>query len=96
MEMKRSEENATEIDDRRRTRRIAARGRVKLTVETHELEGRTDNISQTGILFFSEGELRVKVEFEDNGVLRTLGGRLVRAQRMRGDSFGWAVEFDPA
>jgi hypothetical protein len=94
--MKRIDENSTDTGERRRTRRLAARGHVKLTVETRELEGRADNISQTGVLFFSEGDLRVSVEIEDKGETRTLRGRLVRAQRMRGQSFGWAVEFDPA
>lgn len=94
--MKRSEESNIETGERRRARRLPARGTVKLTVMTREIEGRADNISQTGILFFGQGDLRVSVEFEDQGEQRALQGRLVRAQRMRGDNFGWAVEFDPS
>jgi hypothetical protein len=37
----------------------------------------------------------VRVEIEDGGTTQRRTGRLVRAQRMRGDSIGWAVEFDP-
>lgn len=89
-----SDEFATETGERRRARRLTNRGRVKLTIETKELEGRADNVSQSGVLFFSEGDLRVKIDVEENGTVQSRSGRLVRAQRMRGDRFGWAVEFD--
>ncbi len=88
------DEFATETGERRRARRLTNRGRVKLTIDTKELEGRADNVSQSGVLFFSEGDLRVTVEVEENGGVKRRPGRLVRAQRMRGDRFGWAVEFD--
>ena len=88
------DEFATETGERRRARRLTNRGRVKLTIDTKELEGRADNVSQSGVLFFSEGDLRVTVEVEENGTVKRRPGRLVRAQRMRGDRFGWAVEFD--
>lgn len=88
------DEFATETGERRRARRLTNRGRVQLTIETQQLEGRADNVSQSGVLFFSEGDLRVTVEVEENGAPRKRTGRLVRAQRMRGDRFGWAVEFD--
>ncbi len=88
------DEFATDTGERRRARRLTNRGRVKLTIETKELEGRADNVSQSGVLFFSEGDLRVKIEVEENGAVQSRTGRLVRAQRMRGDRFGWAVEFD--
>ncbi len=51
-------------------------------------------MSQSGVLFFSEGDLRVTIEVDENGTTKRRTGRLVRAQRMRGDRFGWAVEFD--
>lgn len=88
------DEFATETGERRRARRLTNRGRIKLSIDTKELEGRADNVSQSGVLFFSEGELRVTIEVEENGTTKRRSGRLVRAQRMRGDRFGWAVEFD--
>lgn len=88
------DEFATETGERRRARRVTTRGRIKLSIDTQELEGRAENVSQSGVLFFSEGDLRVTVEVEENGVVKQRSGRLVRAQRMRGDRFGWAVEFD--
>ena len=94
--MKPHEESATDTSDRRRNRRQAAHGHVRLFVETHELSGRAENVSQTGVLFFSQGELRVSVEIEENGGLKRVSGRLVRAQRMRDDNIAWAVEFDPS
>jgi hypothetical protein len=68
---------------------------VRLVVETRELDGEADNVSKTGVLFFSEGELRVTVEIEADGATRRIPGRVVRAQRMQGAHVGWAVEFDP-
>jgi hypothetical protein len=88
-------EFATETGERRRARRQTTRGRIVLNVETHRLEGRADNVSQSGILFFSDGDLRVTVEIEDAEGTRRRTGRVVRGQRMRGERFGWAVEFDP-
>ena len=88
------DEFATETGERRRARRLTNRGRVKLSIETKELEGRAENVSQSGVLFFSEGDLRVTIDVEENGTVQHRSGRLVRAQRMRGDRFGWAVEFD--
>lgn len=88
------DEFATETGERRRARRLTNRGRVKLSIETQDLEGRVENVSQSGVLFFSEGDLHVMIEVEENGVMKCRPGRLVRAQRMRGDRFGWAVEFD--
>ena len=82
--------------DRRRNRRQVTQGTVRLTVETPELVGRADNVSQTGVLFFSEGPMRVTVEIEEHGVKTRRAGRLVRAQRMSGENIGWAVEFDPS
>ena len=94
--MKRFEDMSTETGERRKNRRATNRGTVKLKIQNQELAGHADNVSPTGVLFFSEGDLRVSVELEDANGTRTVSGRLVRAQRMRGNSFGWAVEFDPS
>jgi len=80
--------------DRRLTDRKVAANDVRMTLATDALEGRVDNISKTGVLFFSEGQLRVTVEIEEDGRKVERHGRIVRAQRMHGDSVGWAVEFD--
>lgn len=84
-----------DVDERRRGNRTRASGTVKLTLASRELVGRAGNVSPSGILFYSDGELRVQVETDENGVARTRSGRLVRAQRMGDQSIGWAIEFDP-
>jgi hypothetical protein len=84
----------TKISDRRRHNRRTAQAKVRLSVDTNEVEGHVENISRSGLLFFSEGDLRVSVQIEEDGKTTMRSGRLVRAQRMRGDSLGWAVEFD--
>jgi pectin methylesterase-like acyl-CoA thioesterase len=85
----------TQVSDRRRHRRRASTATVRLFSEPCEIAGAVDNVSRSGLLFFSEGNLRVRVELLENGVVTKRTGRIVRAARMRGDSFGWAVEFDP-
>ncbi len=85
-----------QVDDRRRHLRVPTRGMVKVVIETRELSGRADNVSQNGVLFFSDSDLRVTVQVGEGTEERSIPGRLVRAQRMRGDHFGWAVEFDPS
>jgi hypothetical protein len=89
------EEPVTQTNDRRRHRRRSTNAKVRLTVEPGEILGEVENLSRSGLLFFSEGNLRVRVEIEENGTVTKRTGRVVRAQRMRGDSYGWAVEFDP-
>lgn len=92
--MQSSDDLDTGIGERRRARRRSTKANVHLTLESCEVHGEADNISQSGLLFFSEGELRVKIDLEEDGVVKRRTGRLVRAQRMRGASFGWAIEFD--
>jgi hypothetical protein len=85
----------TKVSDRRRHNRRSTQAQVRLSVDTNEVLGYVENISRSGLLFFSDGDLRVSVQLEEDGKTSVRSGRLVRAQRMRGDSFGWAVEFDP-
>jgi hypothetical protein len=89
------EDPVSQISDKRRHRRRTSGSQVRLTIELTQVVGEAENVSRSGILFFSEGNLRVRVEVEENGGITKKTGRLIRAQRMRGDSFGWAVEFDP-
>ncbi|MAE29726.1 MAG: PilZ domain-containing protein [Planctomycetota bacterium] len=81
-------------DDRRGGDRRSIDGVLRLRVDSPHLDGKAENISDSGILFFTDRPLRVTVELEEDGVLRSRSGRLVRAQRIKGDTTGWAVEFD--
>jgi len=80
--------------ERRGDKRRRTTGKIKLRIDAVTLEGELDNISPSGVLFFTGADLRVAVEIEENGqpVVRT--GRLVRAQRVRAQHVGWAIEFD--
>jgi DnaJ-class molecular chaperone len=89
------EESLTQASDRRRHRRLSTQAQVRLTVQSGEVLGEVENLSRSGLLFFSQGDLHVRVEIEENGKATSRTGRLVRAQRMRGSSYGWAIEFDP-
>jgi hypothetical protein len=84
----------TETSDRRRHRRRASSSQVRLTAEPTTIAGEVENISKSGLLFFAEGSFRVVVEIEENGQATKRTGRLVRGQRIRGNTFGWAIEFD--
>jgi len=81
--------------ERRSAERVASDAELRLTVEGVDLRGVTENVSGVGVLFFSEGNLRVSVEFEEGGERRVRKGRLVRVQRMSLQNTGFAVEFDP-
>jgi len=85
-----------ETEERRAAGRRTSRAEIRLVVDSRELTGRAENVSESGVLFFSPGELRVSVEIDEHGTKQVRSGRLVRAQRLRGDQIGWAVEFDPA
>jgi hypothetical protein len=83
-----------EASDRRRHRRRNPQGKVRLTVEPTAIAGDIDNLSRSGILLYADGDLQVTVEIEEDGQKTTRKGRIVRAQRIRGNTFGWAIEFD--
>ena len=80
--------------DRRTDKRRRSAGKVKLMIEAATLDGEMDNVSQSGVLFFTGADLRVSVEVEENGEQVVKTGRLVRAQRVRPEHVGWAIEFD--
>ena len=90
-----SREPQTSTQDRRSNDRQRMVAQVRMTVESTEVEGVTDNISQVGLLFFSQDTVRVRLEVETDGVVKHFNGKLVRAQRMKETSTGFAVEFDP-
>lgn len=92
--MKHPEERAQGIGERRRAERRETKGRVAVRIDTTRLEGTADNLSKTGILFFTDGELSVTVRIEDGGESREYRGQLVRCERIQGGRRGWAVEFD--
>ncbi len=87
--------SSTTAADRRKTSRRRVSAKISMTIETSEIEGVTDNISMVGVLFFSQEAVRVRMEIEEDGELRSMTGKLVRAQRMKESNTGFAVEFDP-
>jgi hypothetical protein len=80
--------------DRRTDKRRNSAGKVKLIIDAATLEGEMDNVSQSGVLFFTGADLHVAVEVEEDGRQVVRKGRLVRAQRVRPEHVGWAIEFD--
>lgn len=85
---------STNLSERRRSKRFQLQSKVVLTLETTTIEGTSENVSRTGVLFYSEQPVRVVVEFEEGGVQRRRTGTLMRCERIQGDRRGWAVEFD--
>jgi hypothetical protein len=80
--------------DRRRSKRQAQEGTVRVHIDTPDLEGPASNVSRSGVLFFTDGDLRVTVEIQHDGEVITRAGHLVRCERIKGEHRGWAVEFD--
>lgn len=85
---------STNLGERRRSKRYQVQGKIALRLETTALEGSAENLSRTGVLFYTDQPVRVVVELEEEGVVRRRSGTLVRCERIQGDRRGWAVEFD--
>jgi len=84
----------TDVANRRRAPREQVKGSVHLKVDAQDLTGEADNLSRSGILFFTEGDLHVELEIESGGEVMKRTGRLVRCERIHDSRRGWAVEFD--
>lgn len=89
-----NEKPTPRTQDRRAKNRRASSAAVRLIVAGQEIAGRADDISQSGILFFTDDALRVSIEIESAGGVTRRTGRLVRAHLMSPDRIGWAVEFE--
>lgn len=87
-------EETTDVANRRSATRKQLKGAVQLKVDAQELTGEADNLSRSGILFFTEGDLRVELEIESDGEVMKKTGRLVRCERIHDARRGWAVEFE--
>jgi PilZ domain len=85
---------AAKVDDRRRASRRDTKSPVTVQLDTTQLRGVADNLSKTGILFFTDGDLRVTVQIEDGDETKEYSGQLVRCERIQGGRRGWAVEFE--
>lgn len=92
--MKPHDSPSPRTDDRRARPRRASQAQVRVNVAAQQIAGQADDISHSGILFFTDAALRVAVEIEENGVTTRRSGKLVRAQLMSPDRIGWAVEFE--
>ena len=88
-----SQDLAAEVD-RRTAPRIEIEEPLEVGVEALTFRAKAENVSKSGVLFFTDKDLRVTVELEEDGVVKRMAGRVVRLQSMRGQSVGWAVEFD--
>jgi hypothetical protein len=79
---------------RRRADRRVLRTPVELELEPGAVEGRTQDVSSSGMLLFASERLRVRVRFELDGREVERTGRLVRTQPMAGDEAAYAIQFD--
>lgn len=85
--------DSTHTTDRRKHRRQSLDGTVRVRFDVPSLEGPASNISKSGVLFFTDGELTVTLEIEQGGEVTQCIGHLVRCERIKGERRGWAVEF---
>jgi hypothetical protein len=86
--------SASSTRDRRTKPRRASNASVRVLVAEQEITGQADDISRSGILFFTDSSLKIEIEIEEDGRTTRRTGRLVRAQVMSPDRIGWAVEFE--
>ena len=90
-----SDRQPTEISDRRSSERQELEAPVRLSL-AGPIQGISDNLSQAGLLFFTDQEIRVEVEMEHGGERKQLTGKLIRVQQMNETTTGLAVELDEA
>ncbi len=83
-----------QTQDRRQSRRKREQTRITLHVTDQHLAGSAESVTKSGVLFHTDGSLEVEIEVEEDGVLRTRKGRLIRTERVSEARQGWAVEFD--
>jgi hypothetical protein len=80
---------------RRTARRRSSSAQIQVELPAASLDGEVDNLSSSGILFYTAHDLVITMEItEANGQKSTRTGRLVRMQRLQPGHNGWAVEFD--
>lgn len=80
--------------DARRAERQTLETPVTLRLEADSIEGLSDNLSEAGIMFFTDQPVRCVVELAGPQGPRRYTGRIVRLQRMNETNTGLAVEFD--
>jgi hypothetical protein len=80
--------------ERRAEERQTSEAQITILVETSDFGGRTKNLSQAGVFFFSPDRLRVTVRIEDENGRRATSGTLVRVERLDATTTGYAIEFD--
>ena len=85
--------SGTSPDQRASARRNVAVP-CRLVILTPEIEGTTRDASSSGLLFTTNGELRVEVELEEDGRTVRRTGRLSRVQRLNAEESAIAVELD--
>lgn len=84
---------ATAVDARRAPRE-ALETEVTLRLETESIAGLSDNLSEAGIMLFTDQPIRCVVEIGRGSSARRYRGRIVRLQRMNETNTGLAVEFE--
>ena len=78
--------------DRRRARRLSGAAQIRGRIDSCELQGHTENLSQHDLLFITDDDVHVTIEIEDDGVVKTTPGRLVRLEPDADGSSGWGIE----
>jgi len=81
--------------DHRAQPREPHKGAVSIRLGQAALSGVSENLSAEGIMFYTEEDLRVTVEFEGPQGPCKRSGRIVRVNRVGEKETGMAVEFDP-
>ncbi len=79
--------------DRRRAQRLSVNAHIRVHIEPCDLDGHAENLSQHDMLFLTDEDVHVTIEIEDDGVVKSTPGRLVRLEPTEEGGSGWAVEF---
>lgn len=80
--------------EQRRADREPLDAEVRMRIETESLRGVSDNLSDVGIMFFTDEPIRCTIEVGHGPEARRYAGRVVRLQRMNDTNTGLAIEFE--
>ncbi|MEO0652149.1 MAG: PilZ domain-containing protein [Planctomycetota bacterium] len=93
----RAAEGLEEIVARGRRNRRSDRRVVEVPAEVkldpQELEARTQDVSNGGVLLVAEGHLKVRVSFEVDGETVEREARLIRCQQLAAGQIAYALQF---
>jgi len=89
-----NESQSQGVQESRRADRHSVAATVHMRLDSDTVAGVTDNLSDVGVMFFTDEPLRCSIRIGEGPDAEERSGRIVRLQRMNETNTGLAIEFD--